>query len=313
MNRKNKLDCNIANFKTTILSIFLLISLCAQSQEPGVSYNDGHGGKVYLPLGDQSFADEVVRFTKGDPAAVEFSSNPAFGIGIPDFDGTDKGFVSLGCGGELILKFNNNALINIEGPDLFVFEMGKYIESTILAISKDGINWISIGEIKGAKAEIDIGEFAKLGDVFNYVRLIDLKASCKGDWPGADIDAVAAIGSAKRISLTGNVLFNVNESVLKPEAKKALDELVQEIKKTSIAEIIVEGYTDSIGATAFNNTLSMARAKAVKNFLKQKLSGEIYKIEAYGYGESNPLFPNDTKEGQEKNRRVEIILLPGKK
>lgn len=300
-------------FETIILFSLLLISSATRAQEPGISYNDGHGGKVYLPLGDPSFADEVVRFKKGDPAAVEFSSNPFFGIGIPDFDGTDKGFVSLGCGGELILKFNDNALINIDGPDLFVFEMGKYIESTTLAISKDGVNWVSIGEIKGAKAEIDIGEFTKLGDVFNYVRLIDLKTSCKGDWPGADIDAVAAIGSAKRISLTGNVLFNINESVLKPEAKKALELLVQEIKKNSITEIIVEGYTDSIGTTEFNNALSMTRAKAVKDFLKQKLSAKIYKIEAFGYGESNPLFPNDTKEGQEKNRRVEIILVPGKK
>ena len=301
------------HLRTLLFSIILLTSLAARSQEQGANYNDGHGGKVYLPLGDRSFADEVVSFTKGDPAAVERSSDPSVSIGIPDFDGTDKGFVSLGCGGALILKFKDNALINIEGPDLFVFEMGKYIESTDLAISKDGVNWISIGEIKGAKAEIDIGAFTQPTEVFNYLRLVDLKSSCKGDWPGADIDAVAAIGSAKRISLTSNVLFNISASALKPEAKKALDELVQEINKSSIAEIIVEGYTDSIGSTEFNKNLSMTRALAVKNFLNQKLADKSHKIEVLGLGESNPLFPNDTKEGQEKNRRVEIILLPGKK
>ncbi len=300
-------------FETIIALIILLTSLATKAEGQGLSYNDGHGGKVYLPLGNKSFADEVVSFTKGDPAAVELYSDPFVSLGIPDFDAGDKGFVSLGCGGTLILKFNDNALINMEGPDLFVFEMGKYIESTVLSISKDGVNWISIGEIKGAKAEIDIGEFTKQGDIFSYVRLIDLKTSCKGNWPGADIDAVAAIGSAKRISLTGNVLFNINESVLKPEAKKVLDELAQEINKNSIAEIIIEGYTDSIGTTEFNKNLSLARAKAVKDFLKQKLSTGFYKIEAMGLGESNPLFPNDTKEGQEKNRRVEIILLPAKK
>lgn len=300
------------NFKLISSFFFFFILMEAKSQEPGTSYNDGHGGKVYLPSGYKSFADEVVSFTKGDPAAIAFSSNPFFSLGIPDFDGTDKGFVSLGCGGSLILKFKDNALIDVEGPDLFVFEMGKYIESTDLAISKDGSNWISIGEIKGAKAEIDIGEFTKQGDIFNYVRLIDLKTTCKGDWPGADIDAVAAIGSAKRISLTGNVLFNSNESILKPESKIALDELVQEIKKTSIKKILVEGYTDSIGTESFNTNLSMKRADAVKNFLIPKLSDDLYKIEAIGLGERNPLFPNNTKEGQEKNRRVEIILLPGK-
>lgn len=296
-----------------ILFFICIISFEVQAQTQGMSYNDGHGGKIYLPLGDISFADKVVSFTKGEPAALELSSNPSDALGIPDFDGADKGFVSLGCGGILILKFTNNALINIEGPDLFVFEMGKYIESTDLAISKDGVNWISIGEIKGAKAEVDIGEFTKQGEVFNYVRLIDLKSGCHGLWPGADIDAVAAIGAAKRISFKGSVLFNFNESVLKPEAKKILEELVKEINKTTLAGIVVEGYTDSVGTAEFNKNLSLARAKAVTVFLKQKVSAKSYKIEAQGFGESNPLFPNDTKEGQEKNRRVEIILLPVKK
>ena len=310
MRQKNNLFLIPLDLKSFISFLILLISLEFQAQEQGKSYNDGHGGKVYLPLGDRSFADEVVTFTMGDPAATELSSNPSLSLGVPDFDGTDKGFVSLGCGGTLILKFKDNALIDTEGPDLFVFEMGKYIESTDLAISKDGITWISIGEIKGAKAEIDIREFIKEGDVFNYVRLIDLKSGCKGSWSGADIDAVAAIGSAKRISFTGSVLFTINESVLKPEAKKTLEDLVQEIKDAELATILVEGYTDSLGTTVFNKKLSLARAAAVKDFLQQKLSAESYTIEARGFGEINPLFPNDIKEGQEKNRRVEIILLP---
>ena len=88
---------------------------------------------------------------------------------------------------------------------------------------------------------------------------------------------------------------------------------MKEINNTAIAEIIVAGYTDSIGTSEVNKNLSLARATAVKNFLKQKLSAKAYKIEALGFGESNPLFSNDTKEGQEKNRRVEIILMPAKK
>ena len=301
------------SFERIIIFCILIVSLKTSAQEQGKSYNDGHGGKVFLPLGDLSFADEVIRFTKGDPAALELSSNPSAAISLPDFDGADKGFVSLGCGGMLILKFTNNALINIEGPDLYIFEMGKYIESTELSISKNGINWISIGEIKGAKAEVDIGEFTKPDDVFNYVQLIDLKSGCHGLWPGADIDAVAAIGSAQRISFTGSVLFNLNESVLKPEAKKILENLAKEINNNPVAEIRVEGYTDSLGTSEINKNLSLARARAVKDFLTNKLPPKTCKIDARGFGESNPLFPNKTKEGQEKNRRVEIILMPVKK
>lgn len=300
------------SYKTTVLFIALMISISTKSQEQGKSYKDGHGKEVLLPLGDISFADQVVSFTKGEPAATELSSNPLDGLGTPDYDGGTKGFVSLGCGGALVLKFTNNALINREGPDLYVFEMGKYVESTELSISKNGLDWVSIGEITGAKAEVDIEKYIQPGDIFNYVRLIDLKTSCKGMWPGADIDAVAAIGAAQRISFTGSVLFNVNEAALKPEAKKLLEDLIKEIINSPVSDIFVEGYTDSLGTAEFNKSLSLARAVAVRDVLKQKL-GKYYNMDARGFGASNPLFPNDTKEGQEKNRRVEIVLIPVKK
>jgi OmpA-OmpF porin, OOP family len=174
------------------------------------------------------------------------------------------------------------------------------------------MDWINIGEINGATARIDIASYIQPGDIFNYVRLTDLKTACSGEWPGADIDAVAAIGSARRLSFSGSVLFNFNEAILKKEAKEILNDLIQEIEKADINEIIVQGYTDNIGSDEYNDKLSLARADAVKDYLNQKLTGNSYKIEAYGLGEKNPLFSNDTKEEQEKNRRVEIILLPKK-
>jgi OmpA-OmpF porin, OOP family len=292
-----------------LIIAFILLDLSSFSQESKI-YNDGHGGTISIPLGDKAFADEVVNFIKGDPPAVESSSDPDKSLRKPDFDGLDNGFVALGCGGILVLKFTDNALINVVGPDLYVFELGKYFEPTDLAISKDGINWITIGEITGATAKVDIEKFSNPGDIFSYVRLTDLKSECRGQWPGADIDAVAAIGSARRVSFSGSVLFNFNESVLKAEAKEMLNELANEIIKSGTHEIIVEGYTDNIGTEDFNKKLSLNRALSVKNYLKQKLPGKLYKIEAQGLGENNPLFGNDTKEEQEKNRRVEIILLP---
>jgi outer membrane protein OmpA-like peptidoglycan-associated protein len=299
-------------YKEIIFSIFIFTSIALPAQGQGKNYSDGHGKQVFLPYEDASFADQIVRFTKGNPPAIAQSSIPAACLGVPDFDGVGKGFVTLGCGGELIVRFTDNALVNISGPDLYIFEVGKYIESTELSISKDGINWISIGTINGAKAEVDIENFTKPGDVFSYVKLVDLKTECKGMWSGADIDAIAAIGAAKRISLTSNILFTLNESVLKPEAKKILDELVNEINKTSIESIIIEGFTDSLGKTEFNKKLSLTRALEVKTYLRKKITNPNLKINAFGLGESNPLLDNSTKENQEKNRRVEIILIPSK-
>jgi len=294
----------------SFIIFFVHSALYAQVQ--GKNYNDGHGKQVYLPHGNISFADEIISFKKGNPAAIILSSDPLTSIGIPDYDGVNKGFVSLGCGGELILRFTDNALINVEGPDLYIFEVGKFIESTELSISKDGINWIAIGIIKGAKAEVDIAPFTNNGDVFNYIKLVDLKTECHGMWSGADIDAVATIGSAKRLSFVSNVLFNLNESTLKPEAKNLLNDLINEINKTSIERIIIEGYTDSLGTAELNKKLSLARALAVQSYLTKKLVNKKITIKAMGLGENNPLFSNATKEGQEKNRRVEVILIPDK-
>jgi OOP family OmpA-OmpF porin len=61
---------------------------------------------------------------------------------------------------------------------------------------------------------IDISPFVKPGDTFHYVRLTDLKTNCGESWPGADIDAVGAVGSAIQISLKSSVLFDFEKSTL---------------------------------------------------------------------------------------------------
>jgi outer membrane protein OmpA-like peptidoglycan-associated protein len=277
----------------------------------GKYYPDGHGGKVYLPLGDISFADEVISFYHGKPQAIPSASDSSQALGIPDYDSLNiKGFVSLGCKGSLVLHFKDNALVNIKGPDLYVFEVGKYIEATELSISKDGRKWIRVGKIKGGKASVDIGDSVKPGEVFHYVRLTDLGDECRGNWPGADIDAVAAIGAARHISLKSSILFSFDKATLKPEAVKEFDKVLSDLKSSPGSELIIEGHTDSLGNKGYNERLSVQRALSVKNYFAGKLNGADYKILSFGYGSAYPVATNKTKEGQELNRRVEIIIVP---
>ena len=98
---------------------------------------------VYLPLGQASFADEVVsaNYGKGD---LKFNKENV--VGTPDYVlmknlADNKGIYSLGLNGTLTVKFTDNALVDVNGPDLFVFEAGE-IEPTDLEISKDGNSWI---------------------------------------------------------------------------------------------------------------------------------------------------------------------------
>mgnify|MGYP001586691340 FL=1 len=182
-------------------------------------YHDGHGGFVYFTAGKISFADILVNQTNGDPMPEMNGGPSTIVLGEPDYDlENSKGFFTLGCGGSITVRFTDNALIDIEGSDLYIFEVGTVIEPTMLEISKDGNTWINVGEINGGRAEVDIKDFVKPGDVFYYIRLTDLKKGCKGYWSGADIDAIGAIGSVMQVNLNSSLLFDNASYTLKQEA-----------------------------------------------------------------------------------------------
>lgn len=296
--------------KHTLSFLFLLLTMQAICQTAGKKYADGHGGFIFLPLGDLSFADEVVEFKRGDPDAITEACDSTLALHLPDFAGIAENFTSLGCGGALTVRFTDNALVNIPGPDLFVFEVGKYIETTQLYVSKDGKEWINAGTISGGVTAVDMGDSVKKGEIFHYVKLVDLMTDCKGSWPGADIDAIAAIGSGKQISISNGVLYNINEYKILSGAQTELDSIAREIKLQKPSEVVIEGHTDNTGVETQNKVLSEKRAIAVKEYLSLKIAPLKMKIRTIGYGSALPLAPNETKEGQNRNRRVSIILVP---
>lgn len=271
-------------------------------------YSDGRDSKVLFPLGAMSFADEVISFNYGSPFAEEDYRTYKGILNIPDYDlNVSSSTTTLGCGGEIVLAFKNNVLIDVEGPDLFVFETGPALEATQIYISTDSKTWIDVGILKGGKSDIDISGKVNKSDVFRYVKLIDLKEDCKGKFPGADIDAVGAIGSSMRISMNSSVMFDTGKYELKDTSEL---EHFASILKNLNASFIVEGHTDNAGSEENNKKLSLNRAKAVKAFLiSEGLPSE--KISANGYGELNPIATNETEEGKQLNRRVEIIVKSG--
>jgi outer membrane protein OmpA-like peptidoglycan-associated protein len=272
----------------------------------GISYVGNLKKTVYLPLGPLSFADEVVKVQHPLLLTQEVKNV----LGEPDvittFDDA-TGIYSLGLGGTLTIRFTDNALVDVNGPDLYLFEIGQ-LEPTELEISKDGVSWIKIGKIDGGVAEVDISPFVSPNELFYYVRFKDLKV--KSGIPGADVDAIAAIGSAMRLNLDSQVLFDSGKSVLKPEGIAALKELVNSITILKKGKVIVEGHTDDVGNDATNNALSLARAKSVSKALRQFIPSSNFKWVEKGCGESKPLVKNDSDKNRSKNRRVEILVVP---
>ena len=278
---------------------------------PGLVYGSGKR-EICLPLGALSFADEAMSFTPGEKPSQKPFNKPHRALGEPNYRNTDLAdFISIGCQGELVLKFVDNVLIDVEGVDLYVFEVGPFVEKMELAISTDGENWVNIGAIEGARSDVDIRGLAPPGERFSFVKLTNAGASCGGKHSGADIDAVAAVGAEIRLSLDSALLFDVGKSNLKPEALSAIDQLALQVASFGQGvRITVEGHTDSTGSDSDNLRLSDARAKSVWDYLAKQLPHSVADVQIKGYGEARPIAPNDTEEGRAQNRRVDLLIRP---
>jgi outer membrane protein OmpA-like peptidoglycan-associated protein len=122
--------------------------------------------------------------------------------------------------------------------------------------------------------------------------------------PGAE---VKRIGEGIQIIFDdkSGVNFAFDSAELTADAKKNLNAVAEIFIEFPDTELMIEGHTDSVGDDNYNMKLSKRRADAVVAYIKsQGVAGNRFKVEAFG--ETRPRFPNDTKDNQAKNRRVEI-------
>jgi len=112
----------------------------------------------------------------------------------------------------------------------------------------------------------------------------------------------------KRVIVLQGANFGFDSAELTPETQAILDEQAVILEKESDVRVEIEGHADSIGPEEYNQGLSERRAKAVEEYLVSKgISAD--RLEVMGYGVSQPIAPNDTKEGRAMNRRVELKVL----
>ncbi|MGR5236504.1 OmpA family protein [Vibrio alfacsensis] len=105
----------------------------------------------------------------------------------------------------------------------------------------------------------------------------------------------------------GTDSFALNSTELNANSAEKLNDLVAFLNEYPQANVEVIGYTDTSGAAAYNQKVSEKRAESVAHALVEK-GIDASRIHARGEGENNPIASNDTREGREQNRRVEIVV-----
>lgn len=131
--------------------------------------------------------------------------------------------------------------------------------------------------------------------------VMDDKDQCAGTPRGTAVDAVGCPRKGS-ITLTG-VQFETNSAKLKAESYAPLNAVAADLKPFPRLKVEIQGHTDSVGADAYNLTLSQGRADSVREYLISQ-GVTAAQLTAKGYGESKPIADNKTAEGRAQNRRV---------
>ena len=125
------------------------------------------------------------------------------------------------------------------------------------------------------------------------------------DLEGAQIERV---GEGIKVTFQSGILFDVDKSNIRPDAEVELTKLAEILVKYEDTDILLEGHTDSSGADDYNQALSERRAAAVKAFLvTHGVKGA--RMTTIGYGETQPIAENESVEGRQANRRVEVAIM----
>jgi outer membrane protein OmpA-like peptidoglycan-associated protein len=126
----------------------------------------------------------------------------------------------------------------------------------------------------------------------------------KNDIPGAKVERVE---EGIKVEFNEKILFEFSKSDLGDSAKKNLNSLITVLNNYPNTNIEIQGHTDSRGTDDYNMGLSVRRATAVRDYLRQ--NGIIAsRMTTKGFGESAPAYSNDTQEGMAQNRRVEFLI-----
>ncbi len=268
------------------------------------------GGDYSIQDGDGEYSDENLTIKRNKDGSGQYT-NKVTGVTLQVnaqgegqyLDEKNKISFQIGADGTGIYKDENNDTTITIGKNNSTYTQGNItIENNgdgsgtyndkdkDLLIKNDG-KGKAIITLKGKTTEVEAKPLEK-NEKFPRLKMVP---------PVPSVEANSLL-----ITLDSGILFDVDKYDVRPEAKRALASLATVLKEADVKAFEVDGHTDSDAGDKHNQILSENRANAVKNFLTSQ--GITAEITIKGYGESRPIASNDTAEGKQKNRRVEIII-----
>lgn len=116
-------------------------------------------------------------------------------------------------------------------------------------------------------------------------------------------------GQNTKLVMPGNVTFGSNKAQVQSSFYQVLNSVAIVLKKYDKTRVAITGHTDSTGSSSYNQSLSQRRAQSVSDYLVAQGVARS-RLSAYGAGENSPIASNSSSYGRERNRRVEITLVP---
>ncbi|MEE9492672.1 MAG: OmpA family protein [Gammaproteobacteria bacterium] len=166
------------------------------------------------------------------------------------------------------------------------------------------------GDKEGAWAGAIAGALAG-GAVGNYMdrQQREMEAALAEESRRHDLEIERLKDDSLRINVSNRISFDFDSTRLKPDFEYTLNKVAKVLSEYDQTVVHIIGHTDSTGSEQYNQSLSERRASAVTNYLvPQGVSRD--RLRTLGHGESEPIASNASKDGQRKNRRVEILVKP---
>ena len=165
---------------------------------------------------------------------------------------------------------------------------------------------IGVFSLKTAGSEIWCRVTPAGGEGDNYALEIIEKTGMEQSLELNASELAKALDANGSVAIHG-ILFDTGKATIKPDSEQVLQTIGDVLKNNAALKLEIQGHTDNVGVKAANQTLSLQRAEAVRQYLITKFGVAAARLTALGFGDTKPTAPNTTEDGRAQNRRVELV------